>query len=159
MASIFPEQRGHLESPVVPRNDRPEDGSSTPGDFSVTLPGIVYLLGSQVWLPFWRQGAVLKGPVRSTVSFDASVTCFLAAVTHPCVAQEGRVYSVSQLRVPSIGRGGHGGRRARQRVTLCTQLGDREMKPPFYSAQGMVSVTISSLWKCSMNMFRSVSPR
>lgn len=109
MASIFPEQRGHLESPVVPRNDRPEDGSSTPGDFSVTLPGIVYLLGSQVWLPFWRQGAVLKGPVRSTVSFDASVTCFLAAVTHPCVAQEGRVYSVSQLRVPSIGQEGHGG--------------------------------------------------
>lgn len=109
MASIFPEQRGHLESPVVPRNDRPEDGSSTPGDFSVTLPGIVYLLGSQVWLPFWRQGAVLEGPVRSTVSFDASVTRFLAAVTHPCVAQEGRVYSVSQLRVPSIGQEGHGG--------------------------------------------------
>lgn len=58
-----------------------------------------------------------------------------------------------------MGQGGHGGRRVRQRVTLCTQLGDGEMKPPFYSAQGMVSVTVSSLWKCSMNMSRSVSPR
>lgn len=70
LASIFPEQRGTFQGafksraiPMVPRNDRPEDGSSTPGDFSVILPGIVYLLGSQVWLPFWRQGAVLKGPV------------------------------------------------------------------------------------------------